>query len=412
MSDTETIERPATGTDVAILGTVTALAVFGTEGGVDAILEKIKTQARAVETDISTEAGRKAIASLAYKIARSKTALDGMGKELGEANYRAWKAITAERARIETELDALRDEVRRPLTEWESAEKARVAAHEAALADICQGPGSTVLNVENLATRLAYLEDYPARDWQEFAKRAAAALEGEIAKTKIALAAEEKRVAEIVEAARIAREKAEQERREREALIAENARREAEAKALAAAEAEARRVAADTAAKERAAAENARREREAVEAEKAAAEARARKAEEDRVARAKLDAEHLAAVERQKQEASERADRAEADRIAATAKARADLERQAADAEVARKAAVEKAAADERQRIEAAQAKDAAEAASREANRRHRAQIHGEARDALVKEGLSEQAATTAITAIARGAVPHTRISY
>lgn len=421
MDDAQIIERPEIGTEVAILGTVTAVTVFGTEGGVDAILEKIRAQARAVETDISTPAGRAAVASLAYKIARSKTALDGMGKELGEANFRAWKAITAERARIETELDALRDEVRKPLTDWEKTEKARVAAHEAALDAICEAP--SFFDAENTAAdlrqRLAYLEQYPRRDWQEFSKRAADALEREIAKTKVALAVAEKREDEVAEAARLAQEKLKRELAAREALIAANARREAEEKARRVAEAEARRVEAERrAAEERAAAEakaaadKARREREAVEAEKAVAEARARKAEEDRIAEAKAAEAERARIEREREEANKRADEAEAARLAATAKARADMERAAADAEVARKKAAEDAAAAERQRIADAQAKDAADTAAREANRRHRAQINGEARDALVKEGLSEPAATTAITAIAKGAVPHIAVRY
>lgn len=425
-------DRAEAGTEVAILGPVTALTVFGTEGGVDAILAKIRAQARSIETDISTPAGRQAVASLAYKIARSKTALDSMGKELGDANYRAWKAITAERTRIETELDALRDEIRKPLTEWENAEKARVAAHEAALDAIIEAPGfyEAANTPEDLRRRLVHLAAYPPRDWQEFAKRAASALEGEIAKTKIALAAAEKREADCAEALRLAREKAERERAEREALIAETARREAEEKARLAAEAEARRVAAETAAKERAAAEAAQREREAIEAQARAdaeaaerarlaekqarreAERRAAKAEEDRIAAAKAAEAERARIERERAEANRRADEAEAARLAATAKARADMEKAAADAEVARKTAAEDAAAAERQRIAAAQAKDAAEAAAREANRRHRGQINREARDALVREGLSAAAANTAVTAIARGAVPHVRIAY
>lgn len=396
MSDADTMERPATGTDVAILGPVTAVTVFGTEGGVDAILEKIRAQARSVETDISTPAGRQAVASLAYKIARSKTALDAMGKELGEANYRAWKAITAERARIETELDALRDEVRRPLTEWENAEKARVAAHEAALDRICEAPGfyEADNSADDLRLRLAHLESYPPRDWQEFAKRAADVLAGEIAKTKVALAAAEKREAEAAEAARLAREKAERERAEREALIAENARREAEEKARRAAEAEARRVASETAAKAKAAEEKARREREAIEAKA--------KSDAEAAERARL------AEEQARREAEQRAAKAEADRKAAEERAATESRLAAERLERETKEAAER----ERQRIADAQAKDAAEAAARAANRRHRAQIHVEARDALVKEGLSEPAATTAISAIARAVIPHTRITY
>lgn len=201
------------------------------------------------------------------------------------------------------------------------AEIARVAAHEAALDAICESPefyypGNTA---SDLRSRLEYLHAWrqsPSRDWQEFAKRAADALASEIAKTKVALAAAEKREAEAAEATRLAREAAEQARREREALIAAHARREAA-------------------------------------------------------------------------------------RVAA-----------AAAAEIARQKAAEDAAAAERKRIADAQAKDAAEAAAREANQRHRARIHADAREALQGEGLSFEAATAAVTAIARGAVPHIRVTY
>ncbi len=410
----ETIDEPAAGTDLAIIGPVTALAVFGTEGGVDAIIAKIKAQALAVETDISTKEGRAAVASLAYRIARSKTALDAMGKELGEDHYRRWKAIAAERSRIEEELDALRDEVRQPLSDWEDAEKARVKAHEDALAAIAESPGfyTAENTAEDYRRRLAYLERYPARDWQEFSKRAALVVEHEIAQTRVALAAAEKREAEAAEAARLAAEKAAREKAEREALVAANARREAEEKAQRAAEARARRVEAERKAAEEQAAAAAKAAADAAAAEIAAIEARARKAEEDRVAAEKLAAAERARIQREKEEADRRADEAEAARLAATAQARADMEKAAADAELARKKAAEDATAAERQRVIDAQAKDAAEAAAREANRRHRAQIHAEARDALVEQGLSVQAATAAVTAIAKGIVPHTRITY
>lgn len=390
MNDTQPIDRPDTGTDVAILGPVTALAVFGTDGGVDAILEKIRAQARAVETDISTTAGRAAVASLAYKISRSKSALNTMGKELGEDTYRRWKAITSERSRIETELDALRDEIRAPLTDYENAEKARVSEHERALGAICEAPRFYFENTsDDLRQRLAYLEAYPARDWQEFAKRAADTLAGEIQRTKTALVQTEALEAARAEGERLEKEKAAQAQREREALIAANARREAEEKARREATAEANRAAQRARQALEEAADKASREREAIEAQKLAAEERAK-------------------------EANRRADEAEAARIAATAKARADLEAAAAAARGDRESAVLKSAALERQRIEDAQAKDAAQTAGREANARHRGQIHAEARDALTMAivGLTSTQATEVITAIARGTVPHVRVIY
>jgi colicin import membrane protein len=125
---------------LAVTHALVPAAVFA-PGGVDTILNKIKAEVAAVDIDIATPAGRRECASLAYKVARSKTALDEMGKELGEDHYRAWKSITAERSKIVKELDALKDDVRRPLTDWENAEKARVEGHEAAIEAIQESPG-------------------------------------------------------------------------------------------------------------------------------------------------------------------------------------------------------------------------------------------------------------------------------
>jgi colicin import membrane protein len=399
MNDAQTIDKPEAGTEVAILGTVTALTVFGAKGGVDAILAKITEQARSVETDISTPAGRRAVASLAYKIARSKTTLDAMGKDLGEQNYRAWKAITAERSRIETALDELGAKIRKPLTDWENAEKARVATMEAAIDTIAALPRAFVgePTIKEIDARIARLNDpdLDRADWAEFSKRAADARAAAVQNLMDLRQQREETDARRAQEEREHQEAIEREQRAREALAAENARREAEEKARIAAEAEARRVEQEklaveerVAAEVRAAAEKARREQEAIEAARLVAEARARKAEEDRIAEAE---QHRRAIDAERRKAEEAA----------------------ATAEAARKAAAEQAAAAERKRITDKQERDAAETTAREANLRHRGRINGEARDALVKEaGLSEKAAATAVVAIASGKVPHTRISY
>ena len=77
-------------TDLVALRVLTPAVVF-VPGGVDKIIGQIEAEVRAVKTDISTKAGREAIGSLAYKVARSKTALDDMGKALAAD----WKARAA-----------------------------------------------------------------------------------------------------------------------------------------------------------------------------------------------------------------------------------------------------------------------------------------------------------------------------
>src|SRR5258708_3289999 len=77
-----------------------------------------------------------AMASLASKVARSKTALNEMGKNLVSELKAKTGAIDSERRTIRERLDALKDEVRRPLTDWKNADKERIWAHEKAILDL------------------------------------------------------------------------------------------------------------------------------------------------------------------------------------------------------------------------------------------------------------------------------------
>ena len=113
---------------------INPVAVFQEEGGDRKILERIEKAALAIVTDASTAKGRKDIASLAYKVSRSKTALDNAGKTLVDDWKAKAKVVDARRKRIRDSLDKLRDIVREPLTKWEEAETARIKAFEDQLA--------------------------------------------------------------------------------------------------------------------------------------------------------------------------------------------------------------------------------------------------------------------------------------
>ena len=420
----------STSTDLAIIASIPAIvpSEFFRPNGADAVLSALKAEVRKIASalDISTPAGREAIASLAYKVARSKTALDEQGKELVSAIKKQSGEIDAERKRVRDELDALKDEVRKPLTDWENAEKERVAAHEAALAGIAESPeyGAQETSAE-LQARLAFLNSYPSRDWQEFKARAARALSNEILRTEGLLARAEKRESEAREAERLRAEAAERAIKERE-----------EAAARAAKEASERRAEEQT----RIAREAAERERQRVENERLEAEARAKQAEAERIAaeqkaerdlkeaahRAVLAAQEAADSERRAiaQERQRLADQqAEAERAAAAAEARRVAEAEAAElaasaaaakAERERYAAVEA----ERQRVAAQKKAEAEEAEKRARNRAHRLKIDKEAAQALTDSttlanmpfGL--ECAEEIIAAIAKGAVPHVTIEY
>ena len=345
--------------------TLTPAVVFA-PGGVDSIISKLEADVRSVKTDISTEAGRKAVASLAYKVARSKTALDEMGKELvSDLKSQAGK-IDAERRTIRDRLDALRDEVRKPLDDFENAEKERVEGHEAILAVILAAcDGISDASSAAIRSKMDEVRDLSQRDWQEFATRATATTDTVRKTLEAALAKATKREADAAELVRLRAEQLAREQADREAKIAAEAAERAKAEA----ETKARR-----------------------EAEQAAAAA---EAERKRV-------EQLAA------DAQARAEKAETDKKAAVAKAAKDAKDAAEAAERNRLASIEA----ERKRVADAAAKEAAEKARREADKAHRAKFNNEALAALQSIGAEKELGMKILAAIARGEVPHVSISY
>lgn len=102
------------------------LKAFTTGKGVDPYLEELKHIVSVFKPDLTTEEGRKDIASFAYQIARFKTRVDEMGKTLKEEYTPIPKKIDAERKRVRELLEGLQKSVRAPLTAWEEAEDARV----------------------------------------------------------------------------------------------------------------------------------------------------------------------------------------------------------------------------------------------------------------------------------------------
>ncbi|MEG2554433.1 MAG: hypothetical protein RSA68_19550, partial [Hafnia sp.] len=92
--------------------------VLFSPNGLDAFLEQIKQAVNEVP-DLSTDKGRKRIASLAAQVSRSKTAIEKPGREYLKRLKAAVKPAEQEIKRFVDECDALRDATRQPLTEWE-----------------------------------------------------------------------------------------------------------------------------------------------------------------------------------------------------------------------------------------------------------------------------------------------------
>jgi len=349
-------------TEIALVPKENALQVYSTENGLDPYLQQIRTEIDAFDPDVSTRKGREAIASIAHKVARSKTALDNIGKELVADLKEVPKKIDAERKRMRDLLDAWKDEVRRPLTEWEEAEAARVARHQGEIDKINLRLECRDLDSAELKANIAWLEGLAISEaWQEFEAEAARAKDKALIALREALLAREKFEAEQAELERLRAEAAAREQKEREERIA----------------------------------------REAAEAERLAAE---RRAQEERDATTRREAEAKAAAERRELELKLQAEQAEREKV--------EAQHRAEQAERDAQARVEAAAAAERQRQADEQARIERETAAREADKAHKKAINNEALAALIAGGMSEECAKQAIILIAQRKVPHISINY
>jgi colicin import membrane protein len=352
----------------------TALAVYCKPRGLEPWLEKIRAEVTGHVPDLKTKKGREAIASMAFKVRKSKTALDNLGKKLVDDLKDVPKRIDAERKRMRDTLDALADEVRKPLTEWEQAEEARQQRHLDGIEWFrLRADENRDLDADELRTSIEQVTGRTVdTSWEEYESEAHRVKARALEALTQALAAREKADAEQAELARLRAAEAEREQKEREERIAreaaEQAQREADARAQAEREAVIRREQEAKAAADR-------RELElklqAEQAEKAAAQAKADK---------------LAAEQR-----------AEQDRIAG-------IEREKQAAEAARQAEIKRQAD--------AKAAEEAEAARREADKAHKGKVNRAALSAFVQGGMTEECAKLAVTLIAKGEIPAIKISY
>ncbi|HHB7848391.1 TPA: hypothetical protein ACN7B0_003119 [Klebsiella pneumoniae] len=273
--------------DLVVIEKKNAMAVFTNNDQLDPLIEAIEKEARSLVPDVTTKKGRDAIASMAHKVARSKTYIDNAGKDLVAELKALPKQIDESRRVVRERLDALKDEVRRPLTEWE-AEQERIKAEEA----------MNVLHAEALAMNEDFDRQLAARieSDHEMALLMNDAFDREQAEKKAE--AERQRIAREEEIKRLAEEKAKRE-------AAEQAQREIDAAAAREREAILAKERAER--EQREAAERAEREKQA------AVEAERRKAQEeaDRIRR-EAEQREQARLAEEKRKADEQA-RREAD---------------------------------------------------------------------------------------------------
>jgi len=241
---------------------------------IEEIIASVREQATSFALTAETPADRKEIASLAHKVARSKTFIDGLGKDLVSDWKSQAKEVDGLRKRFRDELDAIKAEVRRPLTAWEQTEEERVSAlktRKQHLVDL--GKGLSDLTIEQLRERLAILKgiDIDA-SFQEFRAGADEAKAASLEALSSRIELVELRAREQAEEARKAAEEAKRQQAERDEQIRAEAAAKAEREA-------ARKIAEAEEAKKRAERE-AQQEKERAEVAEQAASEQARLAKE------------------------------------------------------------------------------------------------------------------------------------
>ena len=118
-------------TELIVVEKLDLVKLFSEKGGMDEALKHVRARLDEFVPDVSTNTGRKEIASWARRVSRSKTFLDDIRK----------KKIETAKAEIDTAngiwkparetLDKWRDETRLPLTKWEAEEVPNICESDA-----------------------------------------------------------------------------------------------------------------------------------------------------------------------------------------------------------------------------------------------------------------------------------------
>jgi colicin import membrane protein len=340
-------------TNVALIVASTPAIVFADPRKAEELFAHIEREIAEFTPDLSTDKGRKAIASLAYKVAQTKTAIDAAGADLNEEANKRIGVVNAERRRLKARLEALQTKARQPLTEWETKEEQRIDYMRRMLAHIENCGKGTIDGVpQAYAILFRELQEKVVIDdsFGEFQSEAIRARDIALDRLRASMAAHEK---------------AEADRAELELLrAAERTRQEIEA------------------------------------ARKFEADALAR-AEADEAERGERERQAEVTAKRREDEAAERA-RIDEKRRADAAIATAEREKQAAIDEAARK-----------DRVREAEAKRVAdEQSARDADQKHRTEVKSAVKEALKSLGASESAAVKIVLAIIAGEIPNVTLRF
>lgn len=246
------------------------LEIFKDAPKLEAIYSRIEKMALGLVADVTTKEGISQIKTCARQIASVKAKIDDAGKKVKAELNKLPLVIDENRRKFREKMEALQEEIRRPVTEIEEREK-EIEAIKAMHLEVAMC-GSAIIREKLDKVKAIQLT---ADKWKESLAKAEKAVAGEVSALNLMLQEAEKREQEARELEELRRKKEEAERIIREQKIKEEAERRAKAEAEASA-----------------AAEKARLEREKAEAERKAAEAeKARQEAQERAERAEMERE-------------------------------------------------------------------------------------------------------------------------
>ena len=239
-----------------------ALQAFFADGkNLDELYSQVETMAMGLVADTSTKEGISQVKTAARQLASVRTKVDDIGKKVVADLKALPKVIDENRRAFRDKMEALQDEIRRPVTEIEEREKEieAIRGRHLNLANAASG---------DLFEAIEAVKGIPLTEekWRESLEKAKATVNGELNALNLMLESALKREQEQRELEELRKKQEEADRIIREQKIREEAERRAREEAEA-------RAAAEKARLER---EKAEAERKAAEAERAAQEARER----------------------------------------------------------------------------------------------------------------------------------------
>lgn len=251
------------------------LQAFFTDGAnLVTLYGAIEKKALGLVADVNTKEGRSQIKSAARQLASVKVKVDELGKNVVAELKKLPGVIDENRKAFRKKMEALQEEIRRPVTEIEERQK-KLEAIAATHLNLAMADSAT------LESEIRELEQVPLtqEEWKESLDDAVMTIGGEINALKVLRDAALKKEEDERRLKELEAKQAEAERIIREQKIREEAERKAKEEAEA-----------------RAAAEKARLEREKEEAERRAAEAEKARQEAEEKARNAKDAIERASI--------------------------------------------------------------------------------------------------------------------